>query len=85
MFLNTPRIPTATSYKAHLAMALKLLEISPAIVGDVIECGTWKGGSAANLSPVCRVVGRTPFVYDSFEGLPAGDPADREAPHSLRW
>jgi len=41
MFLNTRRIPTATSYKSHLAMALKILETPPDAPGDVIECGTW--------------------------------------------
>jgi hypothetical protein len=81
MFLNTLRIQTATSYKGHLAIALKLLEMSPDIAGDVVECGTWKGGSAANLSLVCRIVGRKLLIFDSFEGLPAGDPRDREASH----
>lgn len=78
-FLNTIRIQTGTSYKTHLAMALKLLETPPEIVGDVVECGTWKGGSAANLSLVCRIVGRKLKIYDSFEGLPEGEEDDREA------
>src|SRR5437879_2086522 len=46
MMRNARRIPTATSFKAHLVMAMKLLEMSPEAIGDVIECGTWKGGSA---------------------------------------
>jgi O-methyltransferase len=79
MFLNTVRIRTGTSYKTHLAMALKILETPPEVVGDVIECGTWKGGSAANLSLVCRIVGRRLRIFDSFEGLPAGEAGDREA------
>jgi hypothetical protein len=81
MFLNSVRIRTGTSYKTHLAMALKILETPPEIVGDVIECGTWKGGSAANLSLICRIVGRRLKIFDSFEGLPAGEAGDREAPH----
>jgi len=81
MFLNTVRIRTGTSYKTHLAMALKILETPPEVVGDVIECGTWKGGSAANLSLVCRIVGRRLKIFDSFEGLPAGESGDREAHH----
>lgn len=79
MFLNKLRIPTGTSYKSHLAMALKILETSPDAVGDIVECGTWKGGSAANLSLVCKIAGRKLKIYDSFEGLPQGDPHDREA------
>lgn len=81
MFLNTLRIPTASGYKAHLAMALKLLETPPDEPGDVVECGTWKGGSAANLSLACRITGRRLMIFDSFEGLPEPTPGDREAPH----
>src|SRR3989338_4031114 len=79
MFRNSIMIKTGTSYKAHLVMALKLLEISPEIKGDVIECGCWKGGSSANLSLICRIVGRKLRIYDSFEGLPEGKEGDREA------
>ena len=78
-FLNGLRIQTGTTYKTHLAMALKLFETPPEVAGEVIECGTWKGGSAANLSLACRIVGRKLRIFDSFEGLPAGDPLDREA------
>ncbi|MFC1962103.1 TylF/MycF/NovP-related O-methyltransferase, partial [Chloroflexota bacterium] len=60
-------------------MALKLLETPPDVVGDIIECGTFKGGSAANLSLVCRIVGRKLLVYDSFEGLPKSEESDRTA------
>ncbi|MFH1651294.1 MAG: TylF/MycF/NovP-related O-methyltransferase [Chloroflexota bacterium] len=79
MFRNCRRIPTGSSYKVHLAMALKLLETPPEVPGDVIECGTYKGGSAANLSLVCRIVGRKLRIYDSFEGLPPGEAGDRAA------
>jgi O-methyltransferase len=78
-FLNGMRIQTGTTYKTHLAMALKLFETPPEVKGDVVECGTWKGGSAANLSLACRIVGRKLRIFDSFEGLPAGDSLDREA------
>ena len=80
MFWNTLRIPTGTSFKSHLVMALKLFEMSPDVKGDVIECGTWKGGSAANLSLACRIAGRRLKIYDSFAGLPEGATDDREAP-----
>lgn len=79
MFLNMIRIPTGTSFKTHLVMALKILETSPDIKGDIMECGTWKGGCAANLSLVCKIVGRKLLIYDSFEGLPCGVIGDREA------
>jgi len=79
MFRTTRRIETATSYKAHLAMAVKLLEIDPGVKGVVVECGSWLGGSTANLSLICDIVGRTLVVYDSFEGLPPADPRDKYA------
>lgn len=80
MMLNNVRIPSGTIYKFHLAMALKLLETSPDVSGDIVECGTWKGGSAANLSLVARITGRKLKVFDSFQGLPAARSGDREAP-----
>jgi hypothetical protein len=80
MFFNKLRILTGTSYKSHLAMALKIFETPPEVEGAILECGTWKGGSAANLSLVCKIAGRKLLVYDSFEGLPEGVEGDREAP-----
>lgn len=78
MFRNSVRVRTGTSFKAHLAMALKLLETSPDVPGCVVECGAWKGGSSANLSLVCRIVSRRLRIYDSFEGLPPAREGDRE-------
>jgi hypothetical protein len=79
MYRTTRRVKTATSYKAHLAMAVKLLELPPNAQGVVVECGSWLGGSTANLSLVCDIVDRTLVVYDSFEGLPSADPRDKYA------
>jgi O-methyltransferase len=77
MHRNTRRISSLTSYKAHLAMAVKLLEVPPEVEGVVVECGCFLGGSTANLSLACELAGRDLFVYDSFEGLPAPDPDDK--------
>lgn len=79
MYRNTRHVETGSSYKAHLAMAAKLLETSPAVKGVVVECGCWLGGSTANLSLICDLVGRDLIVYDSFEGLPAAEPGDKYA------
>jgi O-methyltransferase len=76
---TTQRVFTGTSYRAHLAMAAKLLEIPPSVEGVVVECGSFQGGSTANLSLVCAIVGRELVVYDSFEGLPPPTPGDRTA------
>ena len=67
---NHSRVTTGTSWRAHLVMAMKLLETPRNLQGDVVECGCWKGGSTVNLSLVCRITGRKLKVYDSFEGLP---------------
>jgi O-methyltransferase len=79
VFRNKHSIQTGTSFKSALVMALKLFELPPETPGVVVECGTWKGGTAASLSLACRIVGRKLIVCDSFEGLPPGDPSDREA------
>lgn len=76
---NKHSIPTGTSFKTTLVMALKLFELPPEMPGVVVECGTWKGGTAASLSLACRIVGRKLIICDSFQGLPPGDPLDREA------
>jgi hypothetical protein len=79
MYSNTKNIPTGTPYRAHMAMAAKLLEIPPKVKGVVVECGCWRGGATANLSLICDIVGRDLIVYDSFEGLPEAEPDDKYA------
>lgn len=76
MYRNWRKVPTGISYKAHLAMAAKLLEIPPSVKGSVVECGCWMGGTSVNLSVMCEVVDRNLIVYDSFEGLPTPAPGD---------
>lgn len=78
MFMNKLRIPTGTSYKSHLAMGLKILETSPEVIGNIVECGSWQGGSAANLSLICRITNRKLLIFDSFEGLPINQSIDRQ-------
>jgi len=73
------KIQSGTSFRVHLVMLLKLLEISPEIKGDVIECGTWKGATACSLSLMCKLTGRKLIICDSFEGLPEPKKSDRQA------
>jgi O-methyltransferase len=82
MWRTTRAVWTGTSYKAHLAMAAKLLEIPPDVEGVVVECGSYLGGSTANLSLACELAGRELIVYDSFQGLPAPRGNDRYAHQS---
>jgi O-methyltransferase len=84
MYLNTRHITTGTSYRAHLFIASKIMAIPPDLPGDIVECGTWKGVSATNLSIICNIVGRKLKVYDSFEGLPDTKPEEPLAYANLK-
>lgn len=81
---NHWRVESATSWRAHLVMAMKLLETPPERQGVVVECGCWKGAATVNLSLACRATGRKLIVYDSFEGLPPPVEGDKVAERSFR-
>jgi O-methyltransferase len=72
-------VQTGTSPRAHLVMAAKLLSVPPDVEGVIVEAGSWKGGTTANLSIIADLVGRDLIVYDSFEGLPAAADGDKWA------
>jgi O-methyltransferase len=40
--------------------------------GDIVECGSWRGGSAALMYQAAQDLGWHPdiYIYDSFEGFP---------------
>ncbi|MCW3076488.1 MAG: hypothetical protein JWO32_1097 [Bacteroidetes bacterium] len=79
-YKNTQKITSGTSYKEHLAMALKIIEGHlDNIEGDIVECGCWKGSSSSNLSIIAKLLGKKLIIYDSFEGLPDMEISDREA------
>lgn len=67
---NCRNIESATRADAYTVLAMELLSIPRHVSGDVIECGAFKGASAASLSLLCRITGRRLLVCDSFEGLP---------------
>jgi O-methyltransferase len=75
-FWNNARMTSASSYRAHLVMAMKLMELPPTVKGCVVECGCYKGAMTVNLSIACEITGRKLKVYDSFEGLPPPTPRD---------
>jgi O-methyltransferase len=76
MRANRLRVPTASSYIEHLVMATEILKVPKSVVGVVVECGCYKGGSTANLSLICGAAGRRLVVFDSFRGLPEPRPED---------
>ena len=77
MLRNTRNVPTLSHFYEHVAMATAILQIPSSVEGCVVECGTYMGGSTANLSLACALTGRRLEVFDSFEGLPAPDARDR--------
>jgi O-methyltransferase len=74
---NHFKIPTASHVLEHLAMAAAILSIPPEVDGCLVECGTWKGGSAATFSLVAKMCGRRFHVFDSFMGLPEPGPHEK--------
>ena len=76
---TTRNVKTGTSFRAHVAMAAKILSIPSDEPGVIVEAGCWKGGTSANLSLVAEIVGRDLIIYDSFEGLPPPSEGDRWA------
>lgn len=49
------------------------------ILGDLVECGVWKGGSAGIMAMAARGSHKKIHLYDSFEGLPEPSALDGEA------
>lgn len=66
----TKHIESGTPLIVHVLLAREILSLPKETRGDVVECGAWKGASAASLSLVCEQVGRKLIVCDSFAGLP---------------
>jgi hypothetical protein len=81
MARNRRKVVTGSHYLEHLVMATQILGTPRSLEGCVVECGSFKGGSAANLSLVCALCDRQLEIFDSFEGLP--EPSDVDKEHVL--
>jgi hypothetical protein len=77
---NVRALAALSSSVEHLEMVRTILRLPRATPGDIVECGSYVGGSAVNLSLACALVGRRLVVCDSFEGLP--DPAAYDREHA---
>lgn len=73
---NRFKVPSATGLTEQMAVANAILK-APA--GCVVECGTYLGGSAVNLSHACCLAQREFPVFDSYEGLP--EPSQEDGTH----
>ncbi len=81
MAWNNTQIISGSSFMEHIVMATSLLRLPKQTEGVVVECGTYKGVSAANLSLICEIIGRKLVIFDSFEGLP--EPTGEDKGHAL--
>jgi len=81
MIRNNSKIVSGSSFLEHLAMATAILKVPKEIEGVVVECGSYKGVSATNLSLVCSLCNRKLEIFDSFEGLP--EPTEVDLAHTL--
>lgn len=75
---NNILVESASNFLYHMIMAGKILQIPKDLPGDLVECGSYKGGSAVNLSCLAAWTGRRLHLFDSFEGLPTPAPGDTE-------
>lgn len=72
---NLRAVTSASGLLEQLFIITKLLNLD--VPGAVIECGTYKGASAVNLSLACELADRRLLIYDSFAGLPKPSEGDR--------
>lgn len=75
---NLKAVTSASGLLEQLFMITRLLNLE--VPGAVVECGTYKGGSAVNLSLACELADRRLLVCDSFAGLPK--PSENDRTHS---
>lgn len=64
------KIPLAHSSNELLTPTYFLLSECKDLEGDIVELGSYKGGSTAKLSIIAKILGKKLYVFDSFEGLP---------------
>jgi len=78
MARNYRKIVTGSRVIEHLLMATQIMRVPKSVEGCVVECGSFKGGSATNLSLVCALCDRQLEIFDSFAGLPEPTAVDAE-------
>jgi O-methyltransferase len=67
--------------KAQFVDNLVVARLARAVPGDLVECGTWRGGMSAALA--WALPGRRSVLLDSFEGLP--DAKEVDGPAAVHW
>jgi O-methyltransferase len=78
LVINHWKVKTASHPFEHLHMIRQILRLPRGLSGCVVECGTYKGGSAASLSLACARTKRKLHIFDSFAGLPEPKECDHD-------
>jgi O-methyltransferase len=68
--------------KVNYLKNLRLVEHFQEVPGDVVECGTWRGGMIGGIA-LRLGAGRRYFLLDSFEGLPKAQAIDGQ--EAIAW
>ncbi len=81
--------PYTMSSNARLRALDRAVEqvVQRRVPGDVVECGTARGGSAALMGLALRRAGdpRRMWVFDTFEGLPQANSNDPDYEHARHY
>jgi hypothetical protein len=72
---STRDIPCEHQEREFLVIADYVLLTAP--LGDLVECGCYRGGATIKLSILAAVTGRRLYVCDSFKGLPQTTAAEQ--------
>ncbi len=67
------------SYVENLMLAKRFSHIE----GDVVECGTWRGGMIAGVAVYNNEKDKNYYLFDSFEGLP--DAKEIDGKSAIDW
>ena len=81
MFAVKPRYTMVTNKNLMTLYSLVQRVNSRNVVGDIVECGVWNGGSAAimglaNATDRKNPIARSIWLFDSFQGLPQATEKD---------
>jgi O-methyltransferase len=68
----------AHTHAEAVSIVSEILRVPSSTPGVVLEAGCFKGGSTAKLSLATKLIGRKLLVYDSFEGLPDVQEAEKD-------
>jgi len=66
-------VPCPHTSDEMLSIITSILTLTPDLEGDVVEAGSFKGGSTAKLSIASKMMNKQLVAFDSFEGIPENE------------